>query len=229
MTARCAICNNDKPLVEFSPLRRGSYRKDGVSYCFSCNDCAREVAETVINNHIEMKLHEPSGFLISRNGFAFMHDGAGALLLVGKLASSGYVFLPCTHMRTNNFIYLHRIVYEVFGGAQIPSHNEQGQRLVIAHHDDQKLNNAFENLELITQGQNIRNAVLTGVKPRASTRARSVIATNCTSGETTCFPSANQAAVSLNIDRSAIRLVCTQKQHTTKNRTTGQAFTFVFA
>lgn len=229
MTARCAICNNDKPLVEFSPLRRGSYRKDGVRYCFACNDCAREVAETVINNHIEMKLHEPSGFLISRNGFAFTRDDAGALLLVGLITSSGYLILPRTNGRKLGFVYVHRIVYEVFGGAPIPSHNEQGQRLVIAHRDDQKLNNAFENLEMITQSQNLKNAYATGARMFAPRTPRQIIATNRATGEVSHFDSITQAGRSLDIVPTAILKVCTQKTHTAKNRTTGQKFTFIFA
>lgn len=228
MTARCATCLDDKPLAEFSPLRRGSFRKHGVRFCFACNDCASEIAETVVNNHIDMKLHRASGFLISRNGFAFTHE-EGALILVGWITSSGYLSLPSTNGRRLGFTYVHRIVFELFRGAPIPSHNERGQRLVIAHRDDQKLNNAFENLEIITQSQNLKNAFSTGASSRAPRQAHPIIATNCTTGEIIRFVSMYQAGKTLNIVRGAISFVCSQKTHTAKNRTTGDKYTFVFA
>jgi hypothetical protein len=145
--------------------------------------------------------------------------------LIGSLSNNGYVLVKVG----DKMIQAHRLVYELFSGSAIPKTNDANRPLVIAHRDDNKINNAFDNLQLITQSQNSKDAYQTGVGIRAPRIARAVVATNATTGETTQYQSMNKAAIALNITRRSILRTCNGIYHSATSKSTGVKYSFRFA
>jgi hypothetical protein len=79
--------------------------------------------------------------------------------LKGSLQSRGYLRIHCNELGKD--FYIHRLVAEAFFGP-CPEGYE------VNHIDGNKANNAVENLEYCTRGENVRHSVITGLALRGT-------------------------------------------------------------
>lgn len=167
----CSLCGIVKPESYFS--NRGFYSTaDGYPLYYACNACsaARNLfADNDISAHPESwAQHARTGLWVHReSGEVYKANEPGDIFtyeLVGMIGNNGYIIIDASSH--HGILAIHRVVYEACMGTIIPKRNAAGKRLVIAHGDDDKRNNAFTNLRCITQGENLRDARAHGLVPR---------------------------------------------------------------
>lgn len=76
--------------------------------------------------------------------------------MVGKITEKGYKEITISHKNKNQHFLVHKIIAELFIGKR-----KKGQK--INHKDGNKLNNAVNNLEYVTNQENIEHARDTGL------------------------------------------------------------------
>ena len=143
--------------------------------------------------------------------------------IVRKLHDNGYGYYVVSLWKGNTTKRkkVHRLVAEAF----IPRESES---LVVNHKNGNKHDNRVENLEWITQKENLRHAFVTGLKPITETQreacrktmkkvgvnhVRRVVSTDADGAET-LYDSVKEAADAFGITKSAITLCCRGKNKT---------------
>jgi hypothetical protein len=104
-------------------------------------------------------------------------------------------------------IRVHRLVIGAFQGRK--------DDLQVNHKDGNPDNNCIENLEYVTQQQNVMHAIETGLKPLDKVKTRAVIAINADGSETR-YESMKRAAIETGVDSSEISRVCSGVRNTAK-------------
>jgi hypothetical protein len=79
-------------------------------------------------------------------------------VLAGKITWDGYKEIILSDCSRRRSVRVHTLVWETYKG-KVP------KGLQINHKDGNKLNNALDNLEVVTNAQNVRHAFLTGLYP----------------------------------------------------------------
>ena len=128
---------------------------------------------------------------------------------VGTINNGGY--LKITVKDHNGIIkryYKHRFIYECFYG------KINNAKLVIDHINNIKTDNRLENLQLITQSQNVKKAQLKD-RNRSTIKVRAI---NTNSGESSDSDSVNQCSRDLDIIDSSIRFVLNGRQKTATSK-----------
>lgn len=102
-------------------------------------------------------------------------------------------------------IRVHRLIIGSFYGRQ--------DNLQVNHKDGNATNNNIDNLEYVTQQQNVVHAINIGLKPLNKVKTRSVISIN-EKGEERRYESIKSAAANIGINPSTISRACSGKQNT---------------
>ena len=89
-------------------------------------------------------------YSVADNGTVYSLKGSKKVLL-GKITTSGYREVILSHKGKKIYILVHRLVAENF------IDNDEGLRTV-NHKDGNKLNNSFENLEWMSDSENLKHA-----------------------------------------------------------------------
>lgn len=125
---------------------------------------------------------------------SFLRNKVSGSDLAASEDQKGYMRIHMTLDRERVSYKVHRLVADAF--IPNPEHKEQ-----VNHIDGNKTNNAVENLEWVTNSENMRHAVMAGMFDysknvlRAINEARKtpIIATNADTGETKRFESISDA------------------------------------
>ena len=127
-------------------------------------------------------------------------------------SNSGYLYFSIYNkkLKKTKTYAQHRFVYEVFK-EKIPTNLE------IDHLNNLKSDNRIKNLQLLTKKQNIEKS---NNKP--------IISISIKTGEKRRFDSIKQAGIELDISKSLISLICTNKRKTAKSKKDGKKYTFKF-
>lgn len=113
---------------------------------------------------------------------------------IGWLEKMGYIRITVPDQGIKKNYQKHRFIFECFHG------KINDDKLVIDHINNIKTDNRLENLQLITQSQNMKKANIKGQKQPAI----KVRAINTNSGETHDYVSINKCSKSLDIHHASI-------------------------
>lgn len=103
-----------------------------------------------------MKETKYSGYFITENGELYSHKRKNIIKLKPEYIRSGYIRYKVSVNGVERKVLAHRLVYETYKG-DIP------EGLFINHIDGNKRNNNINNLELVTNKENVIHAVKTNL------------------------------------------------------------------
>ena len=132
----------------------------------------------------------------------------------GSITNVGYRIISIRYECNVIHYSYHRFIYESHHGL-IPD------GYVVDHTDDNKLNNNIENLQIITQSQNLKKNYI-----KKSRVARPVRAICLNTGLINDFRSQKFAGKVLDVNMSSIKRVCENIQNTATSKTTGYQYYF---
>lgn len=114
--------------------------------------------------------------------------------------SNGYHRVAIKSIQTCKYrhIYVHRLIMAAFKG--------ENSEMVVNHIDGNPSNNNLDNLEYVTQKQNMKHAVNTGLQPKSS-KIKAVIVTN-NNGYQIKYESCKKAAEEMKVSPSTISTLC---------------------
>lgn len=119
---------------------------------------------------------------------------------IGKL-SGGYLSVDAKSLKTGKFRHLraHRLVIAAFKG--------ENPAMVVNHIDGNKTNNCLENLEYVTQKENVRHALDIGLTPKFARGGRKVLV-KTVDGVETEYESFIAAGRAMDVTRRIIAVMC---------------------
>ena len=132
----------------------------------------------------------------------------------GAINNSGYRLTAIRYNGNTIYYSYHRFIYECNHGI-IPN------EYVIDHIDNNKLNNDIDNLQILTQHQNLKKNYI-----QRSYVAKPVRAICLETGFIEDFRSQSFAGKSLNINPSSIKFVCDNIRNTAISKSTGYRYYF---
>ena len=127
---------------------------------------------------------------------------------LGRLNNNGYLQIGVRDQCIRKAYRKHRFIFECFHG------KINDAKLVIDHINNIKTDNRLENLQLITQSQNMKKAPLKG-RNRSTIKVR---ATNINTGESSDYDSINKCGKRLYINVASISDVLKGRQKTATSK-----------
>ena len=116
---------------------------------------------------------------------------------IGRLSNSGYLIITVRYHGILKYYQKHRFIYECFHG------KINDAKLVVDHINNIKSDNRLDNLQLLTQSQNLKKEHRKG-KCLPPIRVRAI---NINTGESTDYVSLNECGRRLDINHGSISLV----------------------
>lgn len=211
---RCSRCRTLKEEDQFG-LNRNDERKKICTQCFTqLSIFQKDMKTTKFNlNDDDWKQH-PTHKNYFGSKFGLVVNGK-TKKIIGCVEYDGYIRVSVN----NEKIYSHRFIYECFNGLI------EDETLVINHINEKKSDNRIENLELITQGE---NHFKSSQKNNIRMKPRPVIGTNQTTNKVEEFKSAGFASKKINICNKSIQQCADGRINTTKSKTNGDVWTFIY-
>ena len=124
------------------------------------------------------------------------------VIMTNKLNHDGYMRIQLYNKGKCEYVSIHRLVAEEFIG-NIPV------GYVINHKDLDKSNNRVDNLEIVTQSENIRHAIDKGVFDTQSTSKKCVVSDGTSES---VYKSATKCAEDLGISWSYVARLCRENK-----------------
>lgn len=137
-------------------------------------------------------------------------------MIMGALQNAGYII--CSIPGHKNHL-LHRILYE-------HKHGAIAKGMVIDHKDGNKTNNAIENLEAITQSENVKRAFAKLDPSKWNGIARKVKAKNLSTNEETEYQSLRKVCKELGVCPTSVRYCMEGKCKTAYSKTKKVRYSF---
>lgn len=213
---KCSKCHVTKPEDEFNLGKKGQRLKT----CSECDEYkawykAQQKAKNKVPIEITDEWHEHPTFK------GYYANASGSVLngktkrLIGKLHCTGYILLSL-HVPELKMMRCHRFVWECFNGLIIDDK-------VINHKDEDKTNNSIDNLELVTQSENMKKL---STKIRGPKLSKACLGYLKTSTDKTQYISLRDAERRTGCPFSSIHSVCDGITNTVASKTTGDIWIF---
>ena len=135
---------------------------------------------------------------------------------IGTIRPDGYLRISINDSGTRKGYYNHRFIYECYNG------KINNPKLVVDHINEKKTDNRLENLQLITERQNMKRVGKNlPFLPPAKIRA-----TNMNTGESSDYDSITKCSKGLDINSGLICKVLNGNQKTSKSKLDGNKYYF---
>lgn len=136
-----------------------------------------------------------------------------------SMGNVGYYSVSLILNRKHFSPFIHRLVFESV-------HGEIPKGYVIDHIDNKKTNNSINNLQMITQKENIMKSV--AHRPTRITQAKAVKATNLVTNDIQYFKSQYNAGQVLGVQPMCVNMICNGVLKTTRSKKDEMKYTFEY-
>lgn len=145
-------------------------------------------------------------YQVSNLGRVISYKHKNAKMLKPKINKKGYARVHIRHGKSNRYIFIHRLVAMAF----IPNHDNKPE---VNHLDENPGNNCAENLEWVTQKENINwgtSLTRRSLSQRRTHNPKAVYQFDLNWKLIAIFPSRNEASRATGFDRGGIGHACHQ-------------------